>query len=203
MPNAAGDSQLQDNGNMADLETSATSDALEAPSMPEGAPRAHELALEAELLETRALVEAFKVRLESVERELVRLQELEAHRERERTERAALKTTEAFAATDPVPVGVEQDLLPPSGSTEEITLEYQEPAHSTAPRVQSAGVADALSSRDARLDKRIEDVAETPEPSALSDLPQYVFLVGFGLCAVVLRVAMRRFTGRGSGLNWK
>ena len=41
------------------------------------------------------------------------------------------------------------------------------------------------------------------EPANLSDLPSYVLLVGFGVCAVVLRVVLRRVAGRNALVPWR
>ena len=43
--------------------------------------------------------------------------------------------------------------------------------------------------------------ARDDDPSTISDLPQYVFLVGFGVCAVVLQVMFRKFVGRSPSLR--
>lgn len=175
-----------------------------------------ELALEAELADTRAVIEAFQARLEYVERELLRMQELEAQRGSMHGALCPVGTVEALAATDvdvllnsaeePPLLLSASSRVPPSQS-DECRFPLESELSTSLPAVPQPLAADVPGtvSRGPRRDKRPHDAAENEQnhPSALSDLPQYVFLVGFGVCAVVLQVVIRKFAGRGSGLGWR
>ena len=51
------------------------------------------------------------------------------------------------------------------------------------------------------LDERDEGDEAGKQPANVSDLPSYVFLVGLGVCAVVIQVVLRKVVGKGSGFR--
>lgn len=179
------------------------------------ASRAHELALEAELTETRALVEAFRVRLESVERELAELQHLEARRKVDHVSQSfqTVDPEEPYAYAAPKQANPQDAPLPPSDKGERLADDVKSlvsqssnAAPSVSPGLTSddSGEAGSLP-QTSRQDygPQTRNNIDDENPASLSDLPQYVFLVGFGVCAVVLRLVVRRLAGRNSSLGWR
>ena len=170
----------------------------------------------AELAATRALVEGLRVRLEGVEQKLSVLQDIEAHRETRRYEERGVdvhfpaegRETNALQGVEP-----SMDAQPLSTDPEEA---IQDPAASEPRSVglpSSAAASQTYASTVSSIihtsaERKLNEVPETPEQRShgeptLSDLPQYVFLVGFGVCAVVLQVVLRKFVGRSPGFGWK
>ncbi|KAI0050514.1 hypothetical protein FA95DRAFT_1570569 [Auriscalpium vulgare] len=143
---------------------------------------ARERALETEIESTRALLEAFRRRLEEVEGRVTEMEERERAAARAEAEEQ-LKHAER-----------ELDV---STDVQETTAGLQQPAAITVQSVftdvdrdeRTAPVANASASTS-------PSAGDDAGPSAISELPSYVLLVGLGVCAVVLQVVLRRVAGR-------
>ncbi|KAI0703843.1 hypothetical protein BC835DRAFT_1317854 [Cytidiella melzeri] len=162
-----------------------------------------ERALEAELAETRALVHAFRARLEEVERKVA---DLEVEIQRKETSHQKFLSLGALASgsgddpdmfTDAEHDAAVSHISDTSTSTllevddesiEGTRVQHHQPMSisASAPRESSVQEAGARHPDD--------DV----DPSSVSELPHYVLLVGLGVCAVVLRVILGRANSRGS-----
>ncbi|KAH9948582.1 hypothetical protein B0H21DRAFT_733156 [Amylocystis lapponica] len=161
--------------------------------------------LERQLAATRALIEAFRRRLEIVEQKVA---VFEAGQETERgMERANLglsadlkgiASADAESQTDTIPDEME-------GDGDVALVRENNGQHRSLLDRTSALIPAAL--HQMRVNNDIIPFArrwagrptqEDDEPSFVSDLPSYVLLVGIGVCAVVLRVVLRRVTGRGA-----
>lgn len=183
--------------------------------------------LSEELEATRALVDVFRRRLEDVEAKVAELERLEGERqqresereqeEREREQReqareqreqareqrlaAERAAREAEAVEVLVTPGVRADLLASAGGGEEAA------GPSTLLERTAAMIPAALHRFEltGTLTKPPGGAHEDDdgEPSSLSELPSYVLLVGFGVCAVVLRVVLRRVAGRNAIAAWR
>ncbi|THH01716.1 hypothetical protein EW026_g1048 [Hermanssonia centrifuga] len=164
------------------------------------------LALEEELVETRSLVEAFRTRLEAVERKL--LESEETHAEREEIHRLSAITSSMTQKEIP-------QVRPEEQPSTTVDILESDPLTSFAQPVLSVLRATLVKqftpSRAGHASEPIhhrkQDDDGSPagpdEPSTLSDLPSYVFLVGIGVCAVVLQVMLKKMAGRSAGLNWR
>lgn len=165
-----------------------------------------ELALRAELAETRALVDVFKTRLEEVERKVAELHHA--------VQRADLKevdrTPPTSLQTDMVP---EQSVFANGVAREGFAgvvpsspmIDASNSTEATGPQsLDLSAPIDALDLQHEEGQKASGDSPDgTAEPSLVSELPQYVLLVGLGVCAVVFRVIMKKAAGRGSGFSWR
>lgn len=160
-----------------------------------------ELDLEAELAETRALVHAFRARLEEVERKVADL-EVEVSRNEAAREKLISAVTTTQAAQDRV------DMLPDvepdssasfdsdlSSSTlidaDEELMEIRSMHFSPPPQVM------LIPEKKSAEEPCTADAHDDPEPASVAEIPHYVLLVGLGVCAVVLRVILKRAGGRG------
>ncbi|KAI0353692.1 hypothetical protein OH77DRAFT_1482995 [Trametes cingulata] len=236
--------------------------AHETAPVEEAEPSQLERLLEAEILETRALLDTFRARLEAVEQKVAELEANEAQREVElAAQRSEVISKPAAVLTEPefrasvemgvqstgavavVDVQVQSDeaaiaaaaaspLLfpssdPASGSSRaadakaggNLPSSWQEKSSSFASasalqgvipdvvrRLQSSSGLFSSSSaaeNSRAVARRGKDDEEDDQPSSVSDLPSYVFLVGLGVCAVVLQVVLRKVVGRGAVSGWK
>ncbi|KAI0077808.1 hypothetical protein K474DRAFT_1038884 [Panus rudis PR-1116 ss-1] len=160
-----------------------------------------------ELTQTRALLDAFRSRLEVVETKLVELEKRDAERERERRAEEEHVTH---------PVNHVTPLCAPASSpytpmpSEESSPSFLSQATSLVPALvqqftsTTSGRASNSSSNRVRNNRHSSEEADEDEnePTTVADLSSYVFLVGVGVCAVVLRVMFRKVGGRTS-LGWK
>lgn len=156
--------------------------------------------LEAELQESRALVNAFRQRLEVVEAQVTELQQSAAAREQE-----LQKLQSLASAREPAPP-------PRTPSTKELAADTDTPVHrpsSLSSSLLSLGrpflptvLQRAIFGRPgtpghrARRHAQARGEPDPDEPATMSELPQYVFLVGLGVCAVVIRIMLRKAAGR-------
>ncbi|KAL1687655.1 hypothetical protein GGG16DRAFT_95497 [Schizophyllum commune] len=125
---------------------------------------------------TRSLIEQFRIRLEEVESKVAEMEELERQREAAaKAERERAQAAAAAAAAAPAP---REHWLPvlAGWALQKVGLAS---AHPDDPR-----------RRAGRTPLQIED------PATLRALPPYIFFVGLGVCAVVLRVLLRRVGGK-------
>ncbi|KAI0363852.1 hypothetical protein BV20DRAFT_1006682 [Pilatotrama ljubarskyi] len=246
-------------------------DVLDVPETHESAPTEEpepsqlERLLEAEIVETRALLDTFRARLEAVEQKVAELEANEAHREADvaalrldaLTKPAAVPREPEFRAS--VEIGVQST---GTSAMVDVQIQSDDPAIAAAGTSPvlflssdlasgSSGAADAracghlpsgsqekclsssASASASALQAVIPDVVrrlqsspglfsssaaqkpravtrrgkdkddEDDQPSSVSDLPSYVFLVGLGVCAVVLQVVLRKVVGRGAVSGWK
>lgn len=160
-----------------------------------------ELDLEAELAETRALVHAFRVRLEDVERRVADLEAEVQLNEEARHKLAVLEANLVNAGT--------AHAADASTDGEPDYVPGHETDTSTLLEVDDDMVDDTKVHRPLDLVVRETQARGAPapdpvnDPSTVSELPHYVLLVGLGVCAVVLRVIVRRAAGRGAGFSWR
>ena len=159
---------------------------------------AKELALEREARSTRALLEEFKRRLEDVEAR-VSAMGAEWHPPQEQVARVLQLSRAQDASTSedthddavetlPKTAGVtpEHDVATPEVPVDDREVEGH--------RAAEKGSAD-LGTPDAEghvVRHTMVDIG----PTTVSDLPSYVFLVGLGVCAVVLQVVLKRVGSR-------
>lgn len=123
------------------------------------------LALETELTGTRALVELFRLRLEEVEKNIEEMQQREQGLEQERLQEARSQ----------------QENLAVSGKANDTNT------GSSAALIQRALSYIYPTQRKVDLSNR-----RRPGDPPVSALPSYVLLVSIGMCAVVLRVVLKR-----------
>ena len=149
--------------------------------------------LEAELQATRALVDVYKKRLEDVETKLAELESQEANRERESSKAPPL----ADIQVQPSPL---QTLPRPE------ELAGTNPSSMSVPSLLAIGPSflpsilkraifgrrRSTSSRGIHGEARTLGEPDLDEPSSISELPQYVLLVGLGVCAVFLRLMLKK-----------
>lgn len=173
---------------------------IQVPEAVEQVPSSLEETLLAELSGNRVLLEALRLRLELVEKKLADLEEREVQREREvqldpvaRAEFAAQATFEGEETP--------QETDPRNQNSESFTAisplvsQASSALHSIADHLIPAS---GVTVRDEDDDGKARD---DESPSSMSELPSYVFLVGLGVCAVVLQVMLRRVSGR--SLGWR
>lgn len=173
---------------------------------PQSSDSTRELTLQAELAETRALVDVFRARLEDVERKVAELEQIARRSDSKDVERVQLMSPEA----DPIPGhrnSVEAD--PDETCVEDALTSAMSDAGDIAKAVSpdlldiSAPIQTLNLCSDERPNTSDVGAEDTAEPSLVSELPQYVLLVGLGVCAVVFRVLMKKTVGRGSGFGWR
>lgn len=152
-----------------------------------------ETMLQAELVETRSLLEVFRERLEAVEQKLSNLEETDSKRAHEQHRIEELLASANSRAV--VPVNNEA-----SANANAITPRNQPLLPNVLRHLRILrGVSSALG----RPQAYITDDEERSGPATVSELPSYVLLVGVGVCAVVLQVVLRRLMGRGATAGWK
>ncbi|OSC96956.1 hypothetical protein PYCCODRAFT_1448255 [Trametes coccinea BRFM310] len=210
--------------------------------------------LEAEITETRALLDTFRARLEVVEQKVAELEANEARRETEiasanlgvgavttqtgpelhtsveigvQSGSAAVLVVDAEVQSDSVAssdapfhssdleagcgrlVDASSDVDPPSSSEEKrstISSGLQGVIPDVVRRLQSSSVAlfsSSAAETAGAVSRGKDEGEEDDQPSNVSDLPSYVFLVGLGVCAVVLQVVLRKVVGRGAVSGWR
>lgn len=183
-------------------------------------------ALEAQLAETRALVDAFRARLEDVERKVAELERRDALRE---AERVAQRQAEMIDVRQPrTPPPNPPEMSPPGPSaTPGADAAAEEPSHAHAEThvnpspsedesrslwAMGASLLPSFGPGDRSAPRRRDDplgghppgfARNDVDPSSIADLPQYMFLVGLGVCAVVLRVVLKKAAGRTAGVGWR
>lgn len=170
--------------------------------------------LKNEILITRALVQAFRKRLETVEQKIMELEHQQMGHEKEtymKTLKQSMEDNEGDATIDrerpaKVTLDVTQtqedhvDSRPDPGSASKLLAQTSSLLPATLQRLNPidgsfTGAGTVRSEDDIEKDDR--------EPSSVSDLPSYVFLVGIGVCAIVLRVVLRRITGKAVLPGWR
>ncbi|TCD61345.1 hypothetical protein EIP91_008572 [Steccherinum ochraceum] len=164
----------------------------------------NERVLMAELADTRALLEVFRTRLETVEQRMSALEE----RELPIPSDAAPHVPVALAAdgctrcqdksVEFEPQSYDADVPEPTlGSVILSSASSLLPPFMTSATSSSSAVA----RRSRNSVRHSAGDVDTPEgrehePASVSDIPSYVLLVGIGVCAVVLRVVLKRVGGR-------
>ncbi|KAF8274617.1 hypothetical protein EI94DRAFT_1695765 [Lactarius quietus] len=157
--------------------------AAEAEAEAEAELEAKERALLDEVRGAHVLLEELKRRLEEVE---TRVGTMEAEwRAKEERPQATLKThsDKAVEASeffhDPTPPPLPEVIPVPPTPTDETPVS-----------------SDASCASDADSESGVVSRAVGLVPETVSDLPSYVFLVGLGVCTVVLQVVLKRVAGR-------
>jgi hypothetical protein len=176
-----------------ELEEEATVAALEAEL------EAKELALESEARSTRALLEEFKRRLEDVEGR-VSAMGAEWHRSEEQVAHVSQQPqAQGSSASEKHTYDDAVEALP---KTTSVIPERDDAAAKVPADDSQAGGHSAVEKSSADLgipDAEGHVVRHTMVdigPTSVSDLPSYVFLVGLGVCAVVLQVVLKRVGSR-------
>ncbi|KAJ7240154.1 hypothetical protein B0H12DRAFT_1326515 [Mycena haematopus] len=153
--------------------------------------RARGAAVRAQLEEAadlRALVDAFRARLEEVERRVGEMEAVAAVADKKGDGSGSANTTSVSGATTT------------SGTTTTITQRL-DPRRLLALFAQAPGAAgrnkNAGATKSPREGRDGRD--DWVGPTTLGGLPSYVLLVGLGVCAVVLRVLVRKGLGLGAG----
>ncbi|KAF8643992.1 hypothetical protein AX16_008755 [Volvariella volvacea WC 439] len=139
--------------------------------------------LREEMEQTRKMVEAIQLRVEEVERKVAELEALEKQREQSNT-----VSREIEPSTEDEP---EEELS-------EESVDKQQ----SAPSSRWSGLLSnprTVVRRMLGLQKETNGHGKFPrgEPSNISGIPSYVFLVGIGVCAVVLKVVLKRALVKG------
>ncbi|KAH9911374.1 uncharacterized protein B0H18DRAFT_371157 [Fomitopsis serialis] len=137
--------------------------------------------LSEELAATRALMDVFRQRLADVEAKVAELERLEV--EREERERQLEEAVEVLVSPG---VEAERKAAPAEDSTLLGRTTSMLPA-----ALQHLDLTGSFRTASGPANEN-----DNGGPSTLSELPSYVLLVGFGVCAVVLRVVLRRVAGR-------
>ncbi|KAL1742239.1 hypothetical protein HDZ31DRAFT_75630 [Schizophyllum fasciatum] len=153
------------------LELPATQDKAVTASIPD-TDTLEQTRLMADIGVTRSLLEQFRLRLEEVEAKVAEMEEQERQREIEAA-KAERKRREKEAAAPPAPRAHWLPVLA-GWALHKVGL---------APAYDARG-------RGGRAPIHVED------PTSLRALPPYIFFVGLGVCAVVLRVLLRRVGGK-------
>jgi hypothetical protein len=152
---------------------------------------ARERTLEEEVRTTRALLEEFRCRLEEVEAR-VGAMEAERRAKEEQQQWMALNTHEAVLdAPCAVREFFDDPITPLLQSLPEVILVPPTPSEET-----SASSDASCAREDADSERSVFRRAVGLGPETVSDLPSYVFLVGLGVCTVVLQVVLKRVAGR-------
>ncbi|OCH89599.1 hypothetical protein OBBRIDRAFT_794095 [Obba rivulosa] len=169
--------------------------------------------LEKELVATRALLNAFRDRLETVEKKVAQLEEMDA----ERATASASGASHVDAIAQCSISTTAEDVSEPSTSGQGSGPEPRGGVQ------QGSAVAAFLTHMSAYLPETLQqsrqdsvsaapygsattsgaDSSEVDEPANMSDLPSYVLLVGIGVCAVVLRVVLRKVASRSAITGWR
>jgi hypothetical protein len=165
---------------------------------------AKELALESEMGVNRTLLEEFRRRLEKVEACVSSMEAAEWYPSQEQQQSQAQRTFPAEKDThdktaEPLPtkaittleVEGEGDIAAAEAlRIEERGMGGQDNAAEKSNSSAGAGDHDAVA--EGRVVPPVVDLG----PTAMSDLPSYVLMVGLGVCAVVLQVVLKRVGGR-------
>lgn len=157
-----------------------------------------EQTLLAQVTENRNLLEQFRSRLEAVEHNVDTLEKQSAELEKEQEQKPQIM----------VPDNVTQSSTS-IASRQGNTSAPPEAPTSTSPTQSASFIPSASSGPSTPKEPkstdnrgRTSDPGCEDSPSSISELPTYVLLVGLGVCAVVLRVMLRKVGGRTS-LGWK
>lgn len=157
--------------------------------------------LMAELKETRTVVEELQQRLHEVESKNSELEKFVAVQEQELTKSRDVATAEVQASTS--------HACPHCGTSSDLDARLSEPAALSAsslltfgssflPAVVKRALPAALlpQPRSDQENARRRKRAPAAEPSSMSEVPQYVLLLGLGVCAVVLRLMLKKAVNR-------
>lgn len=163
--------------------------------------KASELALEDEMRCTRAMLEEFRRRLVEVESRISAMEAEEkqrAHVSQQQQEQASREISAAAKDThdDAIEVLLSRKADATSEGNSSIAVEVSVDATTATDADESKVSPDSDYAGDranGHVTRRVFDL----EPTTMSDLPSYVFLVGLGVCAVVFKVVLKRVWFRG------
>ena len=170
-------------------ETKEEAEAMVAEAEAEVELKASELALEGAMRDTRAMLEEFRRRLVEVES---RVSAMEAE-EKQRAHIAPQQQMQpsqaiSVAAKDTHDKAVETFLPSKAGAiSENVPVEVSADAPTNTDESKVRGHDASGVCADGHVARHVVDL----EPTTMSDLPSYVLLVGLGVCAVVLKVALK------------
>ena len=163
---------------------------------------AKELTLESEARSTRALLEEFKRRLEDVEGR-VSAMESEWHPKEEQVSHVSQQSQTQAQQSQA------QDASTSEKDTHDDAVETLPKTTSVTPERDDAVAGVPADDRQVEGHSATEKSSADPGtpdteghtvvdigPTSVSDLPSYVFLVGLGVCAVVLQVVLKRVASR-------
>ncbi|EMD33374.1 hypothetical protein CERSUDRAFT_117987 [Gelatoporia subvermispora B] len=171
--------------------------------------------LEDELVTTRAVLDQFRHRLETVEMKVAQLEEVDARRSAASVSQPARVDAHAQCAIPPMPAAVSEPNASSSRSRDEREPEggaQQCSAVSTFLAHASTFLPEALqqfrpgytpAAQGGGATASNADTSDVDEPANMSDLPSYMLLVGIGVCAVVLRVVLRKVASRSAFPSWR
>ena len=148
--------------------------------------KASELAPEGAMKDTRAMLEEFRRRLVEVES---RVSAMEAE-DKQRAPQQQMQPSQEIpaAAKDMHDKAVETFLPRKAGAiSENVPIEVSADATTNTDESKVRGHEASGVCADGHVTRHVVDL----EPTTMSDLPSYVLLVGLGVCAVVLKVALK------------
>jgi hypothetical protein len=174
-------------------ETREEAEATVAEAEAEAELKASELALEGEMLYTRAMVEEFRRRLVEVESRVSAMEAEEKQRMHVSPQHQRQPSQEISAASKDTHDNAVEALLPRkagvlSESDPSIAVEVPADATTDADENKVRLDIDTGVCANGHVARHVVDL----EPTTMSDLPSYVFLVGLGVCAVVFKVVLKR-----------
>jgi hypothetical protein len=153
--------------------------------------------LQAELTETRALVDAFRRRLEIVESKMDELEKAEVMRQQELARSCTTAEVQTSHVESPSPSTTESPLKIPLNTFVPLSptslLAF---GSSLLPSAVRKAIPESLVPSRSRPRRNSRLGASSREPSSISELPQYMLLVGIGVCVVVLRVVLKKAVRR-------
>lgn len=159
--------------------------------------------LEAELQATRALVDAYKKRLNDVECKLAEYEQLNDTRQRQTLQPHPVAIVDVQVETSSSQtLGRLEESSGSNGSASGPTSTLVSKLLAVGPSLVPSVLKRALLGLSRAPTTRTRDHARTqgePDsdtPSSISELPQYVLLVSLGVCAVVLRLMLKKAANR-------
>jgi hypothetical protein len=150
---------------------------------------------EAELRDTRELLDAFKKRLEVVEGKLEEMANEEEERRRKTCNVCETNKLASSQAQDVSRSETTAVTIPPLGPRTLFSRVLAYVRHTTASTSSSGAVNAIPLARPS--DKTAQDTpAKALAPNQVHGIPTYVLLVGIGMCSVLLKVLLRRIGNR-------
>lgn len=155
--------------------------------------------LEAELQATRALVDAYKKRLDDVECKLAEYEQLDDTRQRQTLQPHPVVVADVQVQTSSSQtLGRFEESSGPNGSASGPTSMLVSKLLAAGPSFVPSVLKRALLGlrRSPSTHTRAHEEPDSDTPSSISELPQYVLLVSLGVCAVVLRLMLKKAANR-------
>jgi len=174
--------------------------------------QAKELALESEMGVNRTLLEEFRRRLEKVEACVSSMEAVEWYPSQDQLGRVSEQQQSQAQRTRTFPAekDTHDKAVEPLPTKAIATLEGEgDTAVAEALRIEETGMrgqdkaaennnnSAGAGDHDAYAEGRVVPPVVDLGPTAMSDIPSYVLMVGLGVCAVVFQVVLKRVGGRG------